>query len=91
MKTFAAYNVAPQALLDALNAAGQPVLEIRYRGPERESVALACVCVGDSADDDTVKNIILGQSSATSALWNAQKHIAALAAGVGRSMQAFKG
>lgn len=90
MKTFPAYNIDPKALLGALKAAGQPVTEIRYRGTERRSVALACICTGDNANDASVKQTIAANSDKETVIDRAEVHIQALASGIGQKMQCCK-
>lgn len=87
MKTFAAYDINPKTLFDELKSAGHPILEIRYRGPVRDKVALACVCVGDSANSSAVQKILDKKSGPKPDFDGVDKHIAALASGVGQSMQ----
>lgn len=91
MKTFAAFEVDPKTLFDALKSAGQPVQEIRYRGPERKNVALACVCLGDSASDSAVKAIVGSKSVPKPDFDGCDRHIEALADSIGQKMQSFKG
>jgi hypothetical protein len=91
MKTFSAYGIDPKALFNSLKAANQPVQEIRYRGPRRTDVAIACVCLADSADDTAVKSVIGSQSGAKPDWNQVDEHVEALAQGIGRMMQAYKG
>lgn len=91
MKTTAAYGIDPKALWDALKKAKQPVQEIRYRGSERKSVALACVCLSDAADDEAVQDVIGAQSEAKPDWSQVDRHIEALGQGVGQKMQSYKG
>lgn len=90
MKTFAAYNINPKTLFDELTSAGYPVLEIRYRGPVRDQVAFACVCVEDSANSSAVQKILDKKSGPKPDFDGVDKHIEALASGVGQSMRVFK-
>ena len=91
MKTFAAYGIDPKVLFDALKKAKQPVQEIRYRGPERKSVALACVCLSDTADLGAVQDVIGAQSEAKPGWSQVDRHIEALGQGIGQKMQSYKG
>lgn len=91
MKTFPAYGVDPKALFNALKAAGQPVLEVRYRGPERKTVALACICTEDSADGNAVQSVIAGLSGPKPAFDGVDRHVEALGQGIGQRMQSCLG
>lgn len=91
MKTFSAYNIDPKELFDALQTAGQPVTEIRYRGPERKDVMLSCVCTADNANNAAVKAVIAANSDQVTTVDRADAHIQALAQGIGYKMQSYTG
>lgn len=90
MKIFSAYDINPKVLFDELKSSGHPVLEIRYRGPVRDKVALACICVSESADSSAIQEILDKKSGPEPDFDGVDKHIAALASGIGQRIQVFK-